>query len=316
MHWIDDFRTELDNVFTEAAEEIVSFPYPLNERGLTMLARFNPLNEDGNTNYISYLLPFWMREQTDVSPELCHDLAIGNLFAMLHFFILDDAIDYSSEVSGDSIRHSLVLGQLLHNLFYQRYYRHYSRESKIWHYYDKYFADWALAVYHEGKAPADPLAVQLLASKSSMVKLCVAGILLSAKRQDLIQNYEEAITLTLATLQLADDWADWLEDLAEQNNNAFLSLVRLQLSLDPETTIDERIVKKAIYQYSCLERLAEIAGANSRCLEEIPSVPWRLVDFHNSIVEGIRRDARLADEMTSQIALGGLSYFLSNIPIK
>ncbi|MCD9020933.1 hypothetical protein [Cohnella silvisoli] len=316
MHWIDDFRTELAYVFAEAGTEIARFPYPLSEQGLFMLARFNPLNEGGSTNYISYLLPYWVREQTEVSPELCHDLAIGNIFAMLHYFILDDAIDKSAEASGENIRSSLVLGQLLHNLFYQRYYRHYPAESPIWQYYDKYIADWAAAVYHEGRAPANPFAARLLARKSSPVKLCAVGVLISANRQDQIERHEEAVDLALATLQLADDWADWVDDLVEQNSNAFLSLVKQQLSLDPEAQLDERTVKQAIYQSGCLDRLAEIAASNGSRLEEIPYVPQRLVDFHNSLAKGIRRDAQLAEETTRQIALGGFSYFLSNIPNK
>lgn len=313
---IEELRTELEYVFMEVKAEIALYPDPLNNQGLALLELFNPLRGQEETNYISYLLPFWVGEQVSVSSELCRQLSIGNLFAMLHFFLLDDVIDAGARLNIDQTRSSLVLGQLLNHSFHQRYYRYFPASSALWSYYSHYLSDWAEAVSQEGKSPVDPCDARLLARKSSPVKLCAVGILIAANQQERIVGMEEAIDLTLATLQLADDWADWREDLDHENCSAFLSLVRRSLSLDPAIPLDERTVMQAIYRYGCLDRLAEIAGDNARRLTQISHIPEKLIDFHNGLVDGIRKDASLAEETTSQLAQGGLSYFLSNIAKK
>jgi hypothetical protein len=313
---IEDLRAELEYVFAEAKAEIALYPDPLNVRGLALLEPFNPLSGHGETNYISYLLPFWIREQVSVSLELCRDLAIGNLFAMLNFFLLDDAIDAGTQLNADQTRSSLVLGQLLNHSFYHRYNRYFPAGSALWSFYSRYLTEWAEAVSQEGNCPVDPYDARLLARKSSPVKLCAVGILMATNHQERMVSIEEAIDLTLATLQLADDWADWREDLEHENCSAFLTLARQSLSLDPAIPLDEPAVMQAIYHFGCLDRLAEIASDNGRRLIKISHVPKKLIVFHNGLADGIRKDSSLAEETTNQLALGGFSYFLSTFEKK
>jgi hypothetical protein len=313
---IEELRPELEYVFAEAMAEIALYPDPLNDRGLALLELSNPLSGHEETNYISYLLPFWVREQASVSMELCSELAIGNLFAMLHFFLLDDAIDAGDRLDVDQTRSSLVLGQLLNHSFHHRYYRHFPAGSPLWSFYTRYLAEWAEAVSQEGKFPVDPCDARLLARKSSPVKLCAIAILMAADHTERVAGMEEAIDLTLGTLQLADDWADWREDLAHENCSAFLTLARSSLSLDPAIPLNEQSVLQAIYRLGCLDRLADIASDNGQRLTQISHVPVKLIDFHNRLVYGLKKDAMFAEETTSQLALGGFSYLLSNIAKK
>jgi hypothetical protein len=314
MNWTEEYKSEIEQIFAEAAADTALFPYPLNEIGLALLAKFNPLQTSVGTNYISFLLPIWLKEQTESSDALCRELAVANVFAMIHFFLLDDVIDVGAGLNKTEVRDALVLGQLFQALFQQRYSRHFSAGSPLWMYYRNYMVDWASAISQEGKIPADPQDPGQLARKSAPVKLCAVGMLLLSGQQESIPHLEEAIDLTLATLQLSDDWADWRDDLAEENCSAFLTLVRQRLSLPPEQPLDERKVKQAIYRANCLDSLADIVQDYGERLKKISHVPAILIEFHYSMCEAIRKEAWAAENTTVRLASGGgLSYFLSNI---
>ncbi|TFE19593.1 class 1 isoprenoid biosynthesis enzyme [Cohnella luojiensis] len=316
MDWLEDYENEIERIFEEAAAETAKFPAPLDELGFALLARLNPLRTNAGTNYISFLLPYWLREQTNSSGLMSRDLAVGNVFAMIHFFLLDDVMDEGTELHSLKVRSSLVLGQLYQTLFQQRYSSYFPSDSPLWKYYQGYIADWASAVSQEGKHAADPRDFRQLARKSAPVKLCAAGMLLISGQLDRMAELEEAIDLVLATLQLSDDWTDWREDLAEEKGNAFLTLVRERLSLPSGQPLDERTVKQAIYRTDALDKLAEIVRDHGERLKKIAHVPASLIEFQETIAMGLRKDADSAEETTIKLASGGsLSYFLSNITI-
>lgn len=316
MRWSERYEQDIEHIFAEAVAETALFPEPFNEIGLTLLAKANPVGKREGTNYITFLLPFWLRERmTEFSEAVCRDLAVGNIYAMLHYFLMDDVMDVGGRLGKGEVRNALVLGQLYQGLFQQRYGRHFPAESPLWHNYRGYVETWGRAVSQEDKLPADPHDPERLAAKSAPVKLCAAGMLeLSGGRAGL-PELERAIDLVLATLQLADDWKDWREDLAEEeeNCNAFLTLARHQISLLQDQPLDERKVKQAIYRANVLDRLADIAENYGETLGNIPNIPPSLSEFQQSLTEEIRKDANLAEETTEKLASGGaLSYFLSN----
>ncbi|WP_274648669.1 hypothetical protein [Paenibacillus humicola] len=312
MNWMEPFRAEIESLFAEAAAEIARFPAPLNADGLALLDGFNPLKQSGGTNYIGCLLPFWLNEQLACDPALCRDLAAGNLYAMLHFCLLDDAMDQAPNMTGPAVRRALALGQLSQRLFEQRYDAHFPSSSPFWARCRVYLEDWASAVSDEGRIPADPRDPRRIARKSGPVKLCAAGLLIRAGKEARIGALEEAVDLALATLQLADDWADWREDLGNPGCSAFLTLVRETLAAEErDAVLDEREVKKAVYRRGCLDRLADIADDYGRRLRAIPDVPPMLAAFQAGVAGGIRNDARRAEEETKRAVSGGLISFLS-----
>ncbi len=144
MHEIEYYRDELELIFAEASKEIARLPAGLSEKGQQLLALSHPLRNGGGANRISYLLPYWLREQTHSPIEVCRDIAVGNIYAMLHYFLLDDAMDGNGE-NPDAIRESLALGQLLDEMFKQRYRRLFPHDSILWSYYRKYLGEWASA---------------------------------------------------------------------------------------------------------------------------------------------------------------------------
>jgi len=314
--WLEGYKEEIGQIFAEAAKGLQGMPTPLAAMGIALLDRCNPLSKgEAGTNYICFLLPAWLKEQTGCADELCRDLAIGNAYAMLHFFLLDDAMDANAAAADrDEKRRALALGQLLNEAFRRRYGKYFSATSPLWERYEVYLAEWASAVSGEGERPAEPSDPKALARKSAPVKLCAAGMLMLSGQEQLLSRMEEGLDLVLASLQLSDDWADWREDLAEggERRNAFLTLVRRMLAVPPEETLDERTVKRGIYRDGCLRRLYTIAEGYQARLDKLRDVPRTLLIFHADIVSGLRKDAEEAEAFTEKLATeGGLSEILS-----
>jgi len=316
MEWIDRYRDELTAIFEVAARETDGYPPPLDELGRAWVNRLDPAR-GARSNYIGYLLPYWIGEETGVELAVCRGLAAANIHALVHFFLLDDVIDTGPGMAKADIREGLVLGQLFQASFQRGYARHYAPNSPLWSHYQHYLAEWAHAISQEAVTPADPDDPGQLAGKSSPVKLSAAGILLQAGRHEQITELEEAVDLTLATLQLSDDWADWQEDLAAGNDSAFLLLVRRCLNMERHESLDEQQVKRAIYRHGCLDRLAEIVEGYCARATLLPHAPKMLISFHRALVTGIQGDARAAAERTKQLLTGGgFDYFLSNLSKK
>ncbi|WP_372631012.1 hypothetical protein [Cohnella sp.] len=322
--WMGRYEGEVARIFAEASGGLPALPASLTGLAAALLEKFNPVSSngrgaDGGTNYICFLLPLWLKEQTGCGDELCRDLAIGNVYAMLHFFLLDDAMDAAAAAGVGETRRSLALGQMFYEGFRRRYERHFPTGSSLWQRYGAYLTDWAAAVSEEGERLAEPGDPAALARKSAPVKLCAAGLLLLSGQTDRLRQTEEAVDLVLATLQLSDDWADWREDLAEdgEKRNAFLTLVRRTLPPAAEQPLDERAVNQAVYRNGCLRDLARIARDHHAALTKLPNVPRALLSFHEEIVIGLERDARGAAELEEKLALeGGLSVLLSNLAKK
>lgn len=315
MNVVERYRDEIAEVFEEASREMLRLPAGLGEIGQGLLARSNPLTNGGGTNAISYLLPYWMRETTGAPLSLCRDLAVGNLYMMLHFFVLDDAMDGGTGRLATGLRRTLALGQLLQGMYRERYARHYPSESPLWAYERRYTEEWAEAVCREEDVPADPRDRGQLAGKAAPVKLCAAGLLLSAGAAERIADMEEAVELALAVLQLSDDWADWREDLAEEANaNAFLTVVRDKLEWPSDASLDERAVRQGIYRRGCASELANIAAAYAERLNGMPEVPRDLAAFGSAIARDLRAEERRVEEEVHGLATGGgWSHFLSNL---
>lgn len=311
MHEIERYRDELERVFAEVSEEMAELPPGLSERAQALLARYHPLRGGGGANGICYLLPYWYGEQTGAPDGLCRDLTAGNIYMMLHFFLLDDAMDGGGERSGE-FRGSLALGQLLYDRFRQRYGRHFGPDSPLWEFYRRYLEEWAAAVSEEAARPMDPGDPVALARKAAPIKGCVPGLLLRAGRPERISDAEQAVELALAVLQLSDDWADWREDLLQSNCNAFLSLVKK--GLRPGDPLEERTVRGAIFHRGCAARLAGIAEEYAGRLDRMPDVPARLQAYARAIAQDIRKDAEQVEESARILALeGGFVGFLSNL---
>lgn len=306
-------RSEAAKIIAEARTGADGCPEPLRTILRELIERADPSRTAGGSNYITYMLPVWAGEQAGAPASVCRDLAVGSVYMMLHYFLLDDVMD-GEEMQLNS-KSALAASQLLHSLFLERYSRHSAMPPQLWSDYLRHTEAWGLAAAMEKIRRADPLDVPGLARKSAPVKIGASAVWLESGQKERILPAEQAVELALASLQLADDWADWREDLAsgEERSNAFLTLVRQELGLTEEQPLEDRMVSRAVYQDEVLERLAAIARSHRRSLSELPEAAPGLVWFQQEVLSGIEADARSARQTAMRLAVeGGFSHYLSN----
>lgn len=310
MREVDDFKDEIELLFEEASREMIGLPYELREMGQALLARCHPLRRGGKAKSISFLLPYWLQEETGAPVELCRDLSVGSVYVMLQYFILDDVMDGGDDrIQSSGIREALALTQMLGVMSRQRYARYFDQESAIGAYERHVVGQWSSAVTREVIEAVNPRDARQLAGKAAPIKLGAAGVLLWAGKTDQrIAEVEEAIDLALAVLQLSDDWADRIEDLHEANRNSFLTIVKDKLADVAGDQLDEQSVKRAIYYRGAVERLAEIAEHYRERMQQIPQVPARLLSYQDTIVQDLRETAERIQRSVDELAMhGGMS---------
>ncbi|MCM3747909.1 class 1 isoprenoid biosynthesis enzyme [Paenibacillus pasadenensis] len=316
MPWsFEAAKREAGLIFAEAKEGTDRCPEPMRSVLRELIEQCDPSGREGGSNYMTYLLPLWYGEKAGIPAALSRDFAVGSVYMMLHYFLLDDVMDGEETKLGPKV--ALAAGQLLHTLFVERYGRHFHGEAGLWDYYRDYTEQWSSAVSQEGIRQAEPEDAAGLALKSAPVKIGAAAVWLAAGRPERIPAAERAVDLALASLQLADDWADWQEDLAagEERSNAFLTLARRELGLPKELTLTEKLVRRAIFHYDALERLGELIQAHRNSLSLLGEAPSGLTGFQHAVLSGIEADARSTQQTASELAVqGGFSHFVSNIP--
>ncbi|MGN7457192.1 hypothetical protein ACTHPH_20470 [Paenibacillus pasadenensis] len=307
-------RKEAAAIFADAREGASACPEPLRGVLRQLIDRADPSAREGGSNFIAYLLPAWTGEQAGLPPAVGRELAVGSVYMMLHYLLLDDVMD------GDEIglgpKEALAAGQLLHSLFLERYERAVPGSAELWSRYRAYAGEWAQAVSQEGRQRAEPQDAAALAAKSAPVKIGAAAVWLAAGRPERIADAEQATELALASLQLADDWADWRDDLAagEERSNAFLTLVRRMLDQPEEQPLAERLVRRAVYQEDAVERLAELVRGHRRELSDRHEAPSGLAGFHRAVLAGIEADVMSIRQTADGLALnGGFFHYLSHL---
>ncbi|WNR44550.1 hypothetical protein [Paenibacillus roseipurpureus] len=305
---LDQYRDEIVWIFGEAAAQLQTLPEESKEQALALLGQCYPFDrkDSEGSNMISYLLPYWVGETVGSPIELCRELAVGNVYGMLSFFLLDDVMDEKGE-----IRRSLALSTLLNQRFMEAYHRCFSGDPQLGACYNRYLAEWAEAMYREVDEPMDPRDPGRLARKAAPVKLCAAALLLQAGVAKRIGDMEVAIDLALAVLQLSDDWTDWREDLPTASCNAFLVLLRENLPLQAGEVLDESMVKRGIYREQALGGLATLACDYANQLSAMKDAPASLQVFTSIITQSLQRKANeIRDHYDSLLNDGGFSMYL------
>ncbi|MBD2844936.1 hypothetical protein IDH44_07025 [Paenibacillus sp. IB182496] len=310
MRWFTDYEEEIKMALELAREAVKAYPSSLRETAETMLRRADPRHN--RSNYVAYLLPLWLAKDERHAAAAIR-LAGAHFLAALHFGLVDDMMDEPPAVWSGERRQLLLLSQLLQESFKAEYRRHFSSDSVVWEDLGRYTSEWAVAALNERARIADPRNVRQLAAKAAPVKLGASALLELRGEPEQRTAAERAVELTLATLQLADDWADWQDDLTQPEGNAFLSLVREHLPLqDQEAPWDARLVKRAVYHYGALDGLSRIADDLCARLSPLTGVSPMLIAYQRSICDGIRRDARAARAESDRLVLGGFHYHLHN----
>ena len=305
MKWYYDFKDETSHIFMASQRVIENFPPPLNHKGLTYLSKFDARREDSAKNYICYLLPFWLKELSPLKKEDYVALSVGNVFAMLYFFIQDDIMDSKTNLDRDQI----PLANLLHMHFLEIYRNYFPSTSPFWIYFHQYIREWADGVSNESQEDYFHTNLAMMASKAAPLKLSSTGALLLSGKSDLVSPLSDMINHVLITLQMADDWIDWQEDYNDNNYNGLISMIKAENNTGEPITIGH--IKNAIFIHDVMKRYTEIAIRNHTYIQQLNlNLPY-LLSFHETLVNDLIKDAELIENDKILQTHGGLHYFLS-----
>ncbi len=305
MQWYSDFENEIAQVFIESQRIVATFSPPLNYKGLSYLSKFDPLQEDSSKNYICYLLPFWLKEKTQLKEEDYVTLSVGNVFAMLYFFIQDDIMDSKTTIDRDQI----PLANLLHMQFFEIYRSYFPSDSPFWAYFHQYIIEWTDSVSNEHQQDYFQTNLIMTARKASPLKLSSTATLVLSGQSDLIPIFSDFIDHVLITLQMADDWIDWQEDWEDGSYNGLISMINEENERDKPLSIEN--IKNAIFIRGVMKRYTDIARANHTYIQKLELNIHYLVSFHKTLVDHLIKDANMIEEDKLMQEKGGLSYWLS-----
>ncbi|GAA3404635.1 hypothetical protein ACFFNY_27235 [Paenibacillus hodogayensis] len=305
MNWLNGYEEELRKLFAEAREAIAQFPAPLDRRGLAYLQKFDPLQKESTKNYICYLLPYWVKEAAGADDDTCRRLALANVFVMLYYFIQDDLMD----TVPSEWREQLALANLMQTRLLELYRPLFPAESPFWAYYRQYVEEWAASVSAENEPELflrEPLRI---AHKASPVKFASTGLLLLTGRGDRIAPVSRLVEETLVTLQMADDRADWREDLELGSANCLLAMIRSERATSGALDVAE--VKRAIYMEGVLGRYARVAEERHRLVSAAGTDVPELVGFHAFLTDHLVLSAESIERDLQLLKLGGFTYWSS-----
>lgn len=307
MDWLDDYEEELRLVFQESKHIISGFPEPLSSQGLTYLEHFNVFNTDSHKNYICYLLPFWLQQGYELTPEHTRKMSMGNVFFMLYFFIQDDLMDTNESSASER----LPLANLLYVEFLNIYRSLFPHNSLFWASFNRYISQWADSVSNENTGDYFLNDRVKIAYKASPLKLSSTAALLLSNNDSQIPQSEAMIDQVLLTLQMLDDYEDWKEDLTNGSyNNCLLSLTRWQLPSNIET-LTPNVVNDFLFTQNGLETYVEVALTNHSKLETYNLEAPHLLSFHRMLVNNLEQISATIQAKKQILENGGLNYWLS-----
>lgn len=303
MDWFDRYKPRVEAVFDSALMRVGDFPPPLNQIGLHYAEKFHPANASSGQDYICLLLPFWMKESTDISDEQCERLALANVYGMLYFFIQDDVMDSGTQAS---VKGELALANLLQLEMLNVFRELFDSDHPFWSYYNQYITTWADCVMNESAADYfvnDPIRTS---GKAGPVKLSSTGACLLAGLEEHIPKVESTVDIALMTLQMLDDWADWQEDLADCSYNGLIAMIAHETGVRIDE-LSEETIEAAIYVQGCMKRYAEIAKkSHDRLVELNVSLP-SLIDYHTYMAECLMTIADNIDRNKRRLLGGGIN---------
>lgn len=309
MNWLEPYKKELVEVFAEAERLIAAFPAPLNERGLAYASRFHPFRANSTKNYICYLLPYWLNHFAGEDEQICGRMSLANVFVMLHFFIQDDLMD----TAPPDWKEQLALDHMLHLQFIELYRPLFDSDSPFWTYFRQYVTEWATSVSDENVRDAFHVRPKRIAHKASPVKLASTGLLLLSGRTELIPEVSDLIDEVLITLQMADDWADWREDLQQGNANTLIAFINRERSTNTAADLIEREIETSIYVRGNLSRYAQLAAHRHNRLKSSGLRMPHIIDFHEYLTNHLLAAASNIERDKHRLLQGGFAYWLSKI---
>ncbi|ANS73384.1 hypothetical protein AWM70_01280 [Paenibacillus yonginensis] len=307
MEWYKRYEQDLKVVFGEAGRRIRSWNSPFEGQALRYLEGFDITRREVPTNYICFLLPFWMEPAAGQDRRLSRHLCLANIFGMMAFHLQDEAMDKP----GTELHTVLPLSALLHEEFHGLYAEIFPAATDFWRFYKRYLFQWAEAVSGENEQDWFHQNPVRMGHKASLVKLAATGLLLNTGSKEHIPATEQAVDQTLVVLQMLDDWEDWEKDLEESSYNSLIALSRSKLGLPASQTLSKENIREALYTYGVLSGFAERAALWEPTVSQIRSLVPELYAFYYFLLDNLQQGASQIEAEKKLLEAGGLSYFLS-----
>jgi hypothetical protein len=254
MLWLHDFSDDVFSAFECAKNQISEYPPDLVQKGLAYLEKYNLFNKNSTKNYVCYLLPFWLHKIFPIKKDTCKYLSIGNIFAMLYFFIQDDLFDtHVLQTDNHLLAHFFLTD------FLACYLNNSLDPNKILYYFKIYLKDWSQSITQEQdgywEKQNNNINIYNLANKTAPLKLTIASMALAADKVEMIDEVSKIVDLILIKLQLLDDWHDWRKDMEQKNCTYFLNKTMELSNIKDFSQLREIHVQKAIYHGNIIDNI-------------------------------------------------------------
>ncbi|MCQ4086622.1 hypothetical protein [Saccharibacillus sp. JS10] len=304
MEFSIELQKEMQRAFRMCRDVVRQFPPPFAESGVHYLNRFDPEHGNSSTNYICCLLPYWLRVAAKASIETCREIAEANIFGMLHFHLQDALIDQVSQKD----RTSVILSQLFHAEMNVRYAALFPSASHFRQALLSCTSQWASGLAAEQRNDSFFERPQDLADRSAPLLLC--PLVLFAEDPFLQKQAIHDVGEVLITLQMADDWADYKQDLQDGSYNCLVSLYRKEYAQDPKISVFPSDIDQAVYAKGMLSRYAQFSTERQLRLQQAQPYFPDLLDFHKALAGDLAKIAEQIEREKQKLALGGLHYWL------
>lgn len=308
MQWFENYREDLKWAFKEAASITARFVSPFDTQALDYLKLFNVLEREVPNNYISFLLPFWMEDLGTADRNLTRQMSLANLFGMMAYQLLDQAMDNPA-----ADRNQIIpLSTKLHLEFIQQYASLFPHSSPFWTYFRQYLGEWAISVSMEQRRDWLHEEPVRMGHKAALVKLGGCGSLLLAGKEEEIPTVSDAVDQVLVVLQMLDDWGDWEKDLGENNYNSLIAHIRSSRHFPGNYKMQPLDIREGIYTYGLLSSYGELAVAwEQQSIREMKTRLPQLYGFYRFLLDNLLDGGRRVEEERKLLEKGALHYYLS-----
>lgn len=277
MDFIHDFDNEFLSLLPYCEQQIRHYPEPFCTIGLEELRRHD-VTKSKRTSYICYLLAFWLKDEFNMSMELCRKVSIGGIFGMLYFFAQDDLIDSEN---CENRSEKVLLANLYFGDFIKEYQRLFASESSFWTAFQRHISEWVICNHWEKTTHRNVYAdyteedLIRLAGKTAPLKIVCDALVQLSGREELVETVYEAIDAVLVSMQMVDDLGDWEKDIVDGNGTYFLTEAMKYNRLIEWDALTVTNVRQALYFGGLVEKLIVVIERNGSKLEKLPlDIPY------------------------------------------
>jgi len=245
-HLAGDLALEIAGVHSDYLAYLATLPSNVRPLVIEMPAP----DESISPGRLSVLaLPFWVGEAFGVEIHICRQIALANIFGLLHFITQDRLMDLGH--TGKDIPGYVLSGTLYLQQMFANYQPFFPPQSPFWDLLNQYWLEWAYSTVWEQKPRSTYsfLEEDLLkaARKAAPLKICTSGLALLGNRANLIPQLEEAIDKMHMVFQMSDDLVDMADDLKSDRYNSVVNMLISRGTLIPQANFEVNQIGRVLF---------------------------------------------------------------------